>query len=446
MSLVALRRFAPAWRRAKGPALVLGAGAGAAALFLRGSEEEYNAIPEEVFPKTYEPERIAAVWREHPRVALSRMCTIASVALPFGAKIASDLLLHADEPTEAADQRMRDRAVELRGLLVWLGPTFIKFGQMLSIRPDVMPPPVVYELQRLCDAVPSYPTEQALELIEAELGAPASVHFDGLSPSTLPVAAASLGQVYRCRLRASGEEVALKVQRPDMIRAVSLDLYLMRLYCACVEWFKVRVLTGVLGAADRSPFDVGLLDTFARASYLELDYVSEAANMRRFQRELLPKMAPGTVYVPKVHGRLTSRKVLVSEWIQGERLVDSKPEIIGKLTAVGIRCFLAQLLDVGFFHSDPHPGNLLVDGRGRLVLIDFGLCAQIASFDSRQLTSALVHLMRGDVDGLLDDAITLRFLPAEVDREALLPPLRCNHICNHICNRIRWTERRCCHR
>ena len=98
-------------------------------------------------------------------------------------------------------------------------------------------------------------------------------------------------------------------------------------------------------------------------------------------------------------------KVLVTEWIEGAQLARSPPEVISALTAVGVDCFLTQLLHVGFFHSDPHPGNLLVDGQGRLVLIDFGLCAEIAQFDSRQLTSALVHLMRGEVEALVEDAV-----------------------------------------
>ena len=132
----------------------------------------------------------------------------------------------------------------------------------------------------------------------------------------------------------------------------------------------------------------------------------------------------GRVYVPWHSAAATRRKVLVTEWIEGEQLARSPPEVISALTAVGVDCFLTQLLHVGFFHSDPHPGNLLVDRQGRLVLIDFGLCAHIDAFDSRHLTSAFVNLMRGDVDGLVDDAITLTFLPADVDKAALLPPLR----------------------
>jgi aarF domain-containing kinase len=112
---------------------------------------------------------------------------------------------------------------------------------MLSIRPDLLPPAAVYELQKLCDAVPSYPTAEALALVAAELGRPAGDVFEDLNESSVPIAAASLGQVYRCRLRATGELVAVKVQRPDMIRAVSLDLYLLRRYMQAVEWFKEEV-------------------------------------------------------------------------------------------------------------------------------------------------------------------------------------------------------------
>ena len=218
-----------------------------------------------------------------------------------------------------------------------------------------------------------------------------------------------------------------------------------------VEWFKEQILTGVFGAADRSAFDVKLLDTFAAASYLELDYEHEASNLERFSERLLPLLSD--VYVPRCYRRATSRRVLATEWIVGEQLARSPPglfsvlflalthfpymphpilpiyhnhlfsEVIRRLTSVGVDCFLVQLLQIGFFHSDPHPGNLLVDREGRLVLIDFGLCAEIAQFDSRGLTSAIVHLMRGDVPALVQDGIALGFLPDDVDVGALVPPL-----------------------
>ena len=242
-------------------------------MYTRNARTDYGALSEHGLPLTYQPEQIKAFWSEHPSIALHRLAEIGAAAAPFCARLLRDRLTGGEE---GRDARHALRARELRELLVALGPTFIKFGQMLSIRPDVIPPAALAELQKLCDAVPSYPTAQALALVRSELGRDPAEVFGDLDADSTPIAAASLGQVYRCRLLASGEQVALKVQRPDMLRAVSLDLYLLRGYCVAVESFKKNVLTGVFGAADRSSFDVRLLDTFAQASYRELDYVHEA--------------------------------------------------------------------------------------------------------------------------------------------------------------------------
>ena len=403
----------------RGAALTSGValgGVGAAAVWTRNAEAEYAALSEDGLPLTYDPEGIAAFWSAHRKIALRRVGVIAARVVPFAAGMAVERLTVSDEEKEVVQAA---RARGLRELLTELGPTFIKFGQMLSIRPDVVPPVALAELQKLCDAVPSYPTAEALALIEEELGAPAATLFDGLDSSTAPIAAASLGQVYRCRLK-TGETVAVKVQRPDMLLAVSLDLYLLRKYMRCVDVYKKRVLTGIFGAADRKSFDVALLDTFAQASYRELDYVHEGKNQDRMAAYL----SGGTVRVPAVHWAVSSRKVLATEWIEGVQLAKSPPEVIRALVPTGVDCFLAQLLQHGFFHSDPHPGNILVDGEGRLALIDFGLCAEVDKMDSAAMTRAIVDLMRGDVEGLIEDAVALRFLPPDVDRAALLPALR----------------------
>mmetsp|Transcript_40096 Transcript_40096/g.84091 ORF Transcript_40096/g.84091 Transcript_40096/m.84091 type:complete len:595 (+) Transcript_40096:67-1851(+) len=416
-------------------AAIAGAAAATAAYgLLCGAEDEYQAINEADLPEIYDPHEFAKVWGAHPRCAVSRLGEIACKAAPVGCVLLADAvgdtvrrLVGREASEETIEARTAERARRVRTLLTDLGPTFIKFGQMLSIRPDVIPPAAVYELQKLCDAVPPYPTAVSLALIQEQLGCDPALIFAELEATSAPIAAASLGQVFKCRLKSSDEQVALKVQRPDMVRAVSRDLYLLRRYMAAVEWFKEKVLTGLLGAAERGAFDVNLLDTFAGASFLELDYRHEAANMQRFTDTLLP-MLNGKVYIPKCHHDLTTRKVLVSEWIEGEQLAKSSASTINALIPIGVDCFLAQLLVVGYFHSDPHPGNLLVDAAGRLVLIDFGLCAEIDAFDSRALTSALVHLMRGDVAALVEDAVALRFLPRDVDRAELLPPL--THIFN----------------
>ena len=168
---------------------------------------------------------------------------------------------------------------------------------------------------------------------------------------------------------------------------------------------------------------MALLDAFAKASLLELDYLNEAENQKLFKRELEKRMK-GRIYVPKVYDELTTRKVIVSEWIDGEQLAKSDSETINRLTPIGVECYLTQLLEIGYFHADPHPGNLLVTPDGQLAVIDFGLCASVPLPDTRTMTLAIVHLMQGDVGGLVQDAVQLGFLPEDVDKESLQPALQ----------------------
>lgn len=395
--------------------MLLGAAASGVGLWLSSGERDTS---DEGLPLVYDVDQINTFWDSRPHTALWRAAEIASTVVPFALRVLVDRKMG-----RFSDERHCEaRAVEFRELLTRLGPTFIKFGQMLSIRPDVLPSTLLYELQKLCDAVPSFPTSIALATIRSELQAEAADLFDDLGPDTAPIAAASLGQVYRCRLRTSGEWVAVKVQRPDMLRAVSLDIYLLRKYMHAVEYTK-RSLT-MLGLMNQPvAYDVQLLDTFAGASYKELDYREEARSQKLFRSELLARM-PDTVHVPAVIEEGTSRKVLTTQWVEGVQLARSPPEVINKLVKVGVECFLAQLLDMGYFHSDPHPGNLLVTTDGKLALIDFGLCAEVSRPDTQNMTTAIVHLMQGDVSELLQDAIGLGFLPADVDTEMLLPVLQ----------------------
>jgi aarF domain-containing kinase len=306
-------------------------------------------------------------------------------------------------------------AAELRHLLTSLGPCFIKLGQAVSIRPDLLPAPFLTELQQLCDAVPSFPTKEAVAVIEEELGESVGKLFVGLE-GTEPTAAASLGQVYRVRLVASGDEVAVKVQRPDMREAVLRDIFILRQIARAWQAVKATL-------TNQRPFDVALVDTFGKATLQELDYLNEAANQVRCKAALERRM-PGRVYVPKVYTELTTRRVLVTEWIEGPQLAKSSVEVIRRLTPVGVECFLVQLLEAGFFHADPHPGNLLVTNDGRLAIIDFGLVAEVPIQDTKTMTMTLVHLMQGDVPGLVEDAVQLGFLPDDVDRASLTPVLQ----------------------
>uniref|UniRef100_A0A7S1BSA8 ABC1 atypical kinase-like domain-containing protein n=1 Tax=Corethron hystrix TaxID=216773 RepID=A0A7S1BSA8_9STRA len=200
-----------------------------------------------------------------------------------------------------------------------------------------------------------------------------------------------------------------------MIGSVALDLYILRLLAGAVDsiysW-----------ATNQSPYHVRLVDEFAAASYLELDYENEAANQRRFRADLSSRSLP--VRVPAVHAPLSTRRVLVSEWIEGIPLTDADPSTLARLVPLGVELFLAQLLDSGSFHSDPHPGNLLVDGEGRLCLLDFGLCAEIEPEARRAMTAAIVHLLTGDFEALIAvDAVELGFLPPDFDTERVRPVL-----------------------
>jgi aarF domain-containing kinase len=255
-------------------------------------------------------------------------------------------------------------------------------------------------------------------MIEKELGRPVHELFDGLTKDTQPVAAASLGQVYKCKTK-GGEWVAVKVQRPDMLQRVALDQYLLRQIFQAIE-----VLKGM--ATKQRPHDVAIFDAFATGSYLELDYLNEARNQERFINELLPKNnMRESIYIPAVYWSTTSRKVLTSEWCDGEKLASSPIDVINRLVPVGVQCFLTQLLDLGFFHCDPHPGNLLVSPEGKLVLLDFGLCSEIDQPSSKSMTKAIVHLMSGDFQALVaEDAVALGFLPEDADTARILPPVR----------------------
>lgn len=192
-------------------------------------------------------------------------------------------------------------AVELREILTRLGPCFIKLGQAVSIRPDLLPSSFLFELQKLCDAVPSFPTKEAIEVIESELGCDVGEVFLGLEQDTSPIAAASLGQVYKVKLAKEDKVVAVKVQRPDMLFYVLRDIFILRLIARATQRIKQTFTY-------QRPFDVALLDTFATATLKELDYVNEAQNQNKCKQDLEPRLK-NKIYIPEVYDKFTTRKV-----------------------------------------------------------------------------------------------------------------------------------------
>ena len=285
-------------------------------------------------PYEYDPVALQTFFKKRPLTILQRIVQLASVGGGLAFRLTLDAFLgRVKNNPELEVQRAR----ELRDIITSLGPFYIKIGQALSIRPDVLSPRSMVELQKLCDKVPSYDSKIAFATIEKELGKSVDEIFSEITPE--PVAAASLGQVYKAKLRSTGETVAVKVQRPAVLETVSLDLFLAREIGLIARNFPQ--LSDRLDA-------VALLDEFAFRFYQELDYNLECDNGIRIAKdmEVLPM-----VVIPKNYPEVTARRVHVAEWIEGEKLSQSKADDVGALVNLGVITYMTQLLDKGFFHA-----------------------------------------------------------------------------------------------
>ncbi|KAJ4835182.1 hypothetical protein Tsubulata_024990 [Turnera subulata] len=365
----------------------------------------------ESLPLVYDPASISAYWGKRPRAVATRVVQLLSVAGGFLSRIAGDVINKKVKENEVA------RAIELREIVTSLGPAYIKLGQALSIRPDILSPTAMTELQKLCDKVPSFPDDVAMALIEEELGQPWQEIYSELSPS--PIAAASLGQVYKGRLKENGDVVAVKVQRPYVLETVTVDLFI------------IRNLGLVLRKFPQISVDVvGLVDEWAARFFEELDYVNEGENGTRFaqmMRKDLPQAnvcnSALQVVVPKTYEKYTSRKVLTTGWVEGEKLSQSTESDVGELVNVGVICYLKQLLDTGFFHADPHPGNLIRTPDGKLAILDFGLVTKLTDDQKYGMIEAIAHLIHRDYGAIVKDFVKLGFIPDGVNLEPILPVL-----------------------
>lgn len=363
---------------------------------------EVDTDSEDQLPLEYDPELIAAYWSRRPGAVARRVIQLLGVSGSFILSLASDIAFKKVKENEV--QRARD----LREIVTSLGPAYIKLGQALAIRPDILSPAAMNELQKLCDKVPAFDNETAFATIEAELGARPEEIYDNLTPD--PIAAASLGQVYKGNLKETGEEVAVKVQRPYVLETVTVDLYVIRKLGMALRDVPA-VTTDV----------VALLDEWAARFFEELDYEREGRNATKFaeqMREDLPQ-----VVVPKTYEKYTSRRVLTAEWLNGEKLSQSTADDVGDLVKLGVICYLKQLLDTGFFHADPHPGNLIRTPDGRLAILDFGLMTDVDDEIKFGMIEAIAHLVHRDYESIVEDFVTLDFIPPGVDLNPILPVL-----------------------
>lgn len=359
---------------------------------------------EDSLPLAYDPEAIAAYWRRRPVAVATRIVQLIGIAGGFLSSLAADALAGRLEETQV------QRAIDLRNIMTSLGPAYIKLGQALSIRPDLLSPAAMNEMQKLCDKVPSFDSAVAMEVINSELGRPWQEVYSELTPE--PIAAASLGQVYRGRLRATGEEVAVKVQRPYVLETVTVDLYIIRRL-----GLALRNFPRITQRADV----VALLDEWAARFFEELDYVREGENGTRFAESMRVDLPQ--VVVPRTYAEYTSRRVLTTEWLDGEKLSQSQADDVGRLVNVGVICYLKQLLDTGFFHADPHPGNLIRTPDGRLAILDFGLMTEIDDDIKYGMIDAISHLIHRDYEAIGQDFVALQFIPPGTDLRPILPVL-----------------------
>ncbi len=354
----------------------------------------------------YDPEAITKIYKGHPKRLLKRLWqTLLPIGLFLLGVFCDKIFGLLQNPI-----RTRARAKEFSELLVALGPAFIKAGQALSTRPDIIPTVVLEELAQLQDQLPGFNSSLAMACIEEDLEQPIDNIF--LELEKQPISAASLGQVHKGTLK-NGEKVAVKIQRPGLREQITLDLYIVR---NIAKWLNKNI--GLI----RSDL-VALIDELGKRVFEEMDYINEAKNAERFGE--LHKHN-NRIAVPKIYKEATSRRVLTMEWIEGVKLTNLKAvKELGidpdEMIEIGVNCSLQQLLEHGFFHADPHPGNLLALSDGRLCYLDFGMMSEVNRESRTGLIQAVVHLVNRSFDKLSKDFVQLGFLSENVDLKPIVP-------------------------
>jgi predicted unusual protein kinase regulating ubiquinone biosynthesis (AarF/ABC1/UbiB family) len=294
-----------------------------------------------------------------------------------------------------------------------LGPTFIKIGQTLSTRADLLPLPAMLELSVLQESVKPFSTELAKAIIERELGAGPDTLYESFNE--VPIAAASLCQAYLAHLK-DGRDVVVKVQRPNLPSVIAADVQILSavadevmLYpslCRHTDWPDV-------------------VDEFARTIFEEIDYIREGRNADKFRHNFRNF---DEICIPRIVWRLTGRRVLTIEYIPGVRVTDVQalaaqglePQ---QITKIGANFYLKQLLEDGFFHADPHPGNMRIMPDGRIGIFDFGMVGRLSPELKQHLVNAFIHVIQQDYSALIDDFIGMGFLSHSVNKASLLAEL-----------------------
>ncbi|HBE17562.1 MAG TPA: hypothetical protein DEA78_09720 [Cyanobacteria bacterium UBA11159] len=326
-------------------------------------------------------------WQRSNYSPLKRQIDVFSAAASLACDLCWDRIMGLDSPN-----RRNSRAQWLVQKLLDLGPTFIKIGQSLSTRADLIPLEYVQALSQLQDRVPPFSGQDAIAVIESELGNSIYALYRDFNPQ--PLASASLGQVHKARLH-TGEDVVVKVQRPGIEKLFNLDFEVLHRLVR----FGNRYLPGF------KKYDMeGIYQEFFELLYQEIDYIHEGKNAERF-RENFNKYP--RICVPQVYWKYTTRKVLTLEYLPGIKIDDRESlETCGintnELIQLGICCYLKQLLEDGFFQSDPHPGNMAVTQDGRIIFYDFGTMAEVKAIAKDQMIKTFFAVIRKDTDEVVN--------------------------------------------
>ena len=334
--------------------------------------------------------------------SLRRLSQISRVLVRHGFGFVFDVRRDRRERKGLQEFLAPNFGVRLRRALDDLGPTFVKFGQLLSTRSDILPEGVLAELQKLQDTAAPIPPQSAEAIIERELGAPVEEVFARFEP--VPLGSASIGQVHRAVLR-NGEVVAVKVQRSEAPSRVEADLELMREFADFLHRrFGRRVFIDVRG----------LVAEFEGVIRRELDYTAEAENARRFRINF----AETPVVIPKVYLEFSTSKVLTMEYVDGTRFYDIRPLLLTpaerrRVASMGAEAIFKMAFEDGFFHGDPHPANLILTPEGDLALLDFGMVGFMSRGDIESLSGLFIAVIQRDAAAALRslDGLGVRYAP-----------------------------------
>jgi predicted unusual protein kinase regulating ubiquinone biosynthesis (AarF/ABC1/UbiB family) len=308
---------------------------------------------------------------------------------------------------EVTSAMRRERAQSLLDSLLTLGPTFIKLGQILSTRPDILPPEYIAEFSKLQDEVPPAEWSEAREVVEAELG-PVENAFDSFD--TDAISGASLGQVYRAEL--DGEAVAVKIRRPGIEELVNADLKVIKWSLPFVIYF--------IGEARSFSLET-LADEFDKTIHEEIDYAREARMLEEIKENFRDD---DTIRIPSIIDSHSTPRVLTMEYVSGTKIT-----AIDELDEMGIdrtglaqrleRIYLQMIIDDGVFHADPHPGNLSVKPDGTLVFYDFGMSGTVEERIQDKIIDFYIGIANQDIDAILDALIEMGTLSPDADRETM---------------------------